>query len=276
MSRRSLRRGKGIPFVDVVGYFDLGFSRMALSHVSIRLTIYADNLTKITGKHSFKLGFDMRRFEIYNPFAHINNGTFTFNGTGSYSTGDPGADFLLGVPYQYEQGSGDILNERTQEYYSYFQDQWKVKPNLTLTYGVGWSVDTPAVDNYHDNHAGIAFRPGQQSTVFPTAPEDYVFQGDPASTPLAPRITSILVRVSDLPTARIGVRSRVVRARPAFAPDLESTSTVSMARPPSNSGFSAFRAHLGMVLYRRWGKPEFFQPLDRRCGHGHNSQQVSL
>jgi hypothetical protein len=34
-------------------------------------------------------------------------------------------------------------------------------------------------DIEHNNHAGVAFRPGEQSTVFPTAPEDYVFQGDP-------------------------------------------------------------------------------------------------
>jgi hypothetical protein len=43
---------------------------------------------------------------------------------------------------------------------------------------LGWSVDTPTVDNYHNNHAGVAFRPGQQSTVFPTSPTGYVFQGD--------------------------------------------------------------------------------------------------
>ena len=174
-----LTTGEGIPFIDVVGYFDLGFSEAGPQPRLDQTYDVANNLTKIAGKHSFKLGFDMRRFEVYNPYAHINSGTFTFNGTGPYSTGDPGADFLLGVPYQYEQGSGDILNERAREYYSYFQDQWKVKANLTLTYGVGWSIDTPAVDNFHDNHAGIAFRAGQQSTVFPTAPEDYVFQGDP-------------------------------------------------------------------------------------------------
>lgn len=173
-----LTSGEGLPVVDIVGYFNLGFSEDGPQPRIDQTYDVADNLTKIAGKHSFKAGFDMRRFQVYNPFAHVNDGDFNFNGTGPYSTGDPGADFLLGIPYQYLQGSGDILNERTQEYYSYFQDQWKVKPNLTVTYGVGWSIDTPAVDNYHDNHAGIAFRPGQQSTVFPTAPEDYVFQGD--------------------------------------------------------------------------------------------------
>jgi hypothetical protein len=68
------------------------------------------------GKHTLKFGFDMRRFQVCSPFSHNNNGTFNFFGSGLYSTGDPGADFLLGIPDGYAQGSGDILNLRTQEY----------------------------------------------------------------------------------------------------------------------------------------------------------------
>src|SRR2546426_1726476 len=49
-----------------------------------------DNLTKIMGRHTFKVGFDMRRFQVYNPFFGNINGTFTFAGTGSFSTGDGG------------------------------------------------------------------------------------------------------------------------------------------------------------------------------------------
>ncbi|HUK31439.1 MAG TPA: hypothetical protein VLV89_10020, partial [Candidatus Acidoferrum sp.] len=114
-----------------------------------------------------------------NQILHLNNGGFAFAGSGSFTTGDEGADFLLGVPDFYEQASGDIVNERAQEYYTYAQDQWKARSNLTISYGLGWSIDTPISDNYHNNHAGVAFRPGQQSVVFPGAPEGYVFQGDP-------------------------------------------------------------------------------------------------
>ncbi|MGO8788263.1 MAG: carboxypeptidase-like regulatory domain-containing protein [Terriglobia bacterium] len=174
-----LTAGEGLPVVDVLGFFDLGFSEDGPQPRIDQTYQFTDNLTKIVGGHTFKMGFEMRRFEIYNPFSHQNDGFFNFAGTGLYSTGDPGADFLLGIPDTYSQASGDIANTRTQEYYSYFQDQWKVRKNLTLTYGVGWSIDTPTVDNYHDNHAGIDYIPGMQSTVFPTAPTGYVFQGDP-------------------------------------------------------------------------------------------------
>ncbi len=174
-----LTSGEGLPVVNVLGYFDLGFSTNGPQPRIDQTYQATDNFSKVVGNHTLKLGFNMLRFQVYNPFSHVNDGEFNFNGTGMYSTGDPAADFLLGIPDNYSQGSGDILNERTQEYYSYAQDQWRIRPTLTLTYGVGWSIDTPNVDNYHDNHAGVAFRPGEQSTVFPTAPTGYVFQGDP-------------------------------------------------------------------------------------------------
>jgi hypothetical protein len=180
-----LTTGEGLPVINVNGpaasplNFSLGFSQDGPQPRIDQTYQFSDSLTKIVGKHSLKFGFDMRRFEVYNPFSHNNDGAFTYGGTGAFSTGDVGADFLLGIPDSYAQGSGDILNERAQEYYSYFQDQWKVRSNLTITLGTGWSIDTPMVDNYHDNHSGIAFRPGQQSTVFPGAPAGYVFQGDP-------------------------------------------------------------------------------------------------
>jgi Carboxypeptidase regulatory-like domain len=179
-----LTTGEGLPVVVVNGpsvstlNFQLGFSENGPQPRIDQTYQVGDSLTKIVGKHSLKFGFTMRRFEVFNPFAHLNDGAFTFAGTGAFSTGDAGADFLLGIPDSYQQASGDYLNERAQEYYSYIQDQWKIRPNLTVTIGTGWSIDTPMVDNAHGNHAGIAFRPGQQSTVFPNAPAGYVFQGD--------------------------------------------------------------------------------------------------
>jgi len=171
--------GVGLPVVNVTGFFNLGFTSDGPQPRLDQTYNFTDNFSKNVGKHALKFGFDMRRFEVYNPFLHLIDGSYSFAGAGAFSTGDAGADFLLGLPDSYLQSSGDILNERAQEYYSYAQDQWKIKSNLTLTYGLGWSIDTPMVDNYHGNHAGVAFRPGQQSVVFPTSPTGYVFQGDP-------------------------------------------------------------------------------------------------
>ena len=166
------------PRTTVTGFFTLGFSTNGPQPRIDQTYQFSDNFSHIAGRHTFKLGFDMRRFEVYNPFFARLNGSFSFSSGGLYSTGNPGANFLLGIPRSYAQSGGDVINARAQGYYSYFQDQFRARPNLTLTYGTGWSIDTPLVDTYHTNHAMIAFRPGQQSTVFPNSPAGYVFQGD--------------------------------------------------------------------------------------------------
>jgi hypothetical protein len=101
-----------------------------------------------------------------------------YNGCGTYSTGNPRAGLLLGIPDLYSQQTGGNGIDRAQEYYSYFQDQWKVRPNLTLTYGLGWQIDTAMQDLAYGGHGMAAFYQGQQSTVFPNAPLGVVYSGD--------------------------------------------------------------------------------------------------
>ena len=72
--------------------------------------------------------------------------------------------------------------ERTYEYYFYAQDSWKVRKDLTLNYGVGYQIDTPLQNKYYGGEAFNCFRPGQQSTVFPTAPLGLNFPGDKGCT----------------------------------------------------------------------------------------------
>ncbi len=167
------------PVIALTGYFTLGFSTNGPQPRIDQTYQFDDNFSVIRGKHTFKVGFNARRFFVYNPFANSLSGNYAFGGTGQYSTGDPGADFLLGIPDSYTQGGGDIIDARGTEYYTYFQDQYRVTKNLTLTFGTGWQVDTPTEDIYHSNHAMTAWRPGMTSSLFPNAPTGYVFHGDP-------------------------------------------------------------------------------------------------
>jgi len=168
-----------LPVMSLTGLFTLGFSANG-PQPRIDQTYEAfDNFTKISGHHTFKAGFTMERFEVYNPFFNNLGGNFTFNGAGTFSTGFPGADFLLGIPDSYAQGSGSIINARGREYYLYGQDQWQVRHNLTLTLGLGWDIETPYQNLYDNGLTMAAFRQGVQSTVFPTAPLGVVYPGDP-------------------------------------------------------------------------------------------------
>jgi len=125
-----------------------------------------------------KLGFDMRRSHVTNPFFFENGGNFSFGGNGQFSTGNPGADFLLGIPDSYGQSGGGFVDATAQNYYSYIQDQYAARPDLTINYGVGWQIVTPTIDHFNNDTAIVCFRSGQQSLVFPTAPAGLVYPGD--------------------------------------------------------------------------------------------------
>jgi hypothetical protein len=172
------RQAAGVPTLNVSGLFTLGFSDDGPQPRKDDTYQLTDNFGKVVGRHSLKFGFEGRRFGVGNPFFFLNNGHFDFAGSGGFSTGVPGADFLLGIPDDYIQSSGNVINARAYEYYSYAQDQFSLRPNLTLTYGVGWQVDTPLTDLTNHSRAINCFRPGQQSKVYPTAPAGLVFPGD--------------------------------------------------------------------------------------------------
>ncbi len=167
-----------LPVMNVAGLIDLGFSSDGPQPRYQNTYEFQDNFSKVWGHHTFKAGFTMERLEINNPFYNNLYGTYNFNGGGPYSTGVPGADFLLGLPDNYAQGSGSIIDGRGREYYSYFQDLWQIRPNLTLTLGTGWDIETPWYNLYYGGEVNVAWRPGQQSTVYPEMPPGFVYPGD--------------------------------------------------------------------------------------------------
>ena len=167
-----------IPVMSVTGLFTLGFSEYGPQPALDNTYQASDNFSKFVGRHTFKAGFNMDRYQVYNPFYAFLSGYFNYSGTGAFSTGDPGADFLLGLPDYYVQTNGSITDTRSREYYFYFQDQYKLRRNLTLTYGMGWDVETPYTNRYYEGKDVNAFRPGQQSTVFPNAPTGVLWPGD--------------------------------------------------------------------------------------------------
>jgi len=167
-----------LPVMTVGNLFVLGFSPNGPQPRVQNVYQITDNFSKVRGHHTFKAGIDADRPSIDNPFYNSPSGNFGFNGAGVFSTGNPGVDFLLGLPDTYVQGSGSILDAKAHEIYMYAQDQWQIRPNLTITYGTGYDIETPWKNNFADGLIMGAFRPGQQSTVFPTAPPGFVYPGD--------------------------------------------------------------------------------------------------
>src|SRR5205807_5015842 len=107
---------------------------------------------------------------------------FGFSRGGSNSTGDALANFVLGLPSQYDQGSTANQRLYSHELNLYSQDTWQIRPNLTLNYGLRWELNTPYAEKNNELNYIQPPLHGQappQSTNFPTAPPGYLIAGDP-------------------------------------------------------------------------------------------------
>jgi len=109
--------------------------------------ILQDDVSWVHGNHVLQGGvlymFGIKRQNVFtNP-----QGSFTFTGT---HTGDPVADYLLGLDSVYSQASSQKLGSyHYRQGAWYLQDDWKAMPRLTLNLGLRWvyfSSDTVSGD----------------------------------------------------------------------------------------------------------------------------------
>jgi hypothetical protein len=157
---------EGLPFIQVSGGFTIGNNGEGEIPQVGNSFQWSDNISKVMGRHSLKFGTDVRRQRFDQTLYFDVNGEFFVDETSTNSTlGDTAfSDYLLGLPGSYGQGSAQVENVRSTGLYLFAQDSWKIKPNLTLNYGLRWELNTPIADI--SKHVQT-FRPGQVSTVYP-------------------------------------------------------------------------------------------------------------
>lgn len=158
---------EGLPFIVVNGGFTIGNNfEGELPQVGNTFQ-WTDNITRTKGNHTMKFGVDVRR-QRFDQFYYYNvNGTYTFDGSTSANavySADNYPSYLLGIADNYSQGSGQVEHVRSTSLYLFAQDSWKIKPNVTLNYGLRWELDTPIADI--SGHVQT-FRPGQATTMYP-------------------------------------------------------------------------------------------------------------
>ncbi len=164
-------QGEGVENI-VFNAFSVGTNANELRQVNNTFQ-WTDNFSKVLGRHTMKFGGEVHFDQINtNPIAQF-NGNFLFTGS---ETGSDFADFLLGIPSQYNQSQLQPFYGRNQYFGLYAQDSWRVRSNLTLNYGVRWD----RIEPWSEKNNGIStFSPGKQSAVFPRAPAGILFPGDP-------------------------------------------------------------------------------------------------
>jgi hypothetical protein len=131
-----------------------------------------ETYSKTIGRHMISVGANLQHQFAAENTQYPTTAILTF--TGAY-TGNGLADFLMGYLHEYEQGAGEIASLKGWQPGFYGQDQFRLRPNLSITAGLRWDPNiAPGVFQGR----GAAFVPGQQSTLFPNAPLGLVFPGD--------------------------------------------------------------------------------------------------
>ena len=204
---------------------------------------WSDNYSKVAGRHMLKFGAGVHLDQVnINPDATY-NGSFLFQGT---ETGSDFADFLLGIASSYAQGDSKSFYLRNKYVGLYAQDSWRVRPNLTVNYGLRWDLLPPWREKFNQLQT---FVPREQSVVYPGAPTGLVFPGDsgipdslaPTSyTNFAPRVglvfspdakTSVRAGYGMFYTAFEGLSAGIMSANPPYGYDYTSLAPPLFATP---------------------------------------------
>jgi hypothetical protein len=188
-----VKENGGLPAFSIQGLQTLG-SNAFLPSDEVSSTIqFTDDFTKIYGKHTFKMGFEVQHVKFSTLQPSWSRGQFQFDGvytnipgasvsnentglaqfllTPTASTIPGGVDFL-GGPGRDNPGSNQSvfisnisLTDNGKNYYgTYFQDDWKVSPKLTLNLGLRWDFFGLVYD-HHGSQAN--FVPGGPPTGAP-------------------------------------------------------------------------------------------------------------
>ena len=111
----------------------------------------ADSLSYTHSNHQFKFGTDIRAIGMTGAkVLDSQSGTITFGQTNNaaFSAATSLEDFLVGLPSQEQIRSGSpIRTTNTYLIAAFAQDDWRIKPRLTLNLGLREEIDTAPKSN---------------------------------------------------------------------------------------------------------------------------------
>ncbi len=187
----------GIPFGPGLGgfptlYFNGGGSNFGIGIPSYEpsdekqdVIEFIDNVTKEWGQHSLTFGVNVQHTRFYGLQSPDSTGYQGFSGT---YTSDPGdttgavtgaglADFELDMENYAQLNSTTPVTDLRWYNAAYFQDDWKVRPNLTLNLGVRWEYTQPfvALHDYQANFVGdfAGMNQGSGTFLIPESQKSY-------------------------------------------------------------------------------------------------------
>jgi len=104
---------------------------------------YIDNFSYVVGNHNTKFGFEIRPLSLYSD--QIGGTTYTYNSFPNFVNNTPDQIQFYGNLSDKSPFTGLSGNAQVKQayYIGYAQDEWKIKPNLTLSYGLRYEFYSP-------------------------------------------------------------------------------------------------------------------------------------
>ncbi|HSN54463.1 MAG TPA: carboxypeptidase regulatory-like domain-containing protein [Candidatus Sulfomarinibacteraceae bacterium] len=141
-------RTANVTSIPEVGIFQFraafGQNNFLPNHLDEERVQLIDNLTVYSGDHTFKLGVNLDFVTFDDGFLRYGGGSYSYNDWENEP--DLGQfDGLLdgGTPFSYTQAFSDYdgtVTFSTNYYALYFQDEWRLAPSFTLTYGLRYEL----------------------------------------------------------------------------------------------------------------------------------------
>ncbi len=128
-----------------------------LPQYSVRQTWqYQDNLSHTAGNHGLKFGFDIHRSQLEQLFKPTTRGRLVYTTLNRF-VNDVAQIATINKDLT---GVAEILNLDWHDFYFYGQDEWKIRPNFTLTYGLRWELPGQPIGDLVDFNAPVVAAAG--------------------------------------------------------------------------------------------------------------------
>jgi hypothetical protein len=134
--------------VDVTGVAYFGREPYSYIRRTEQRYQFTDNFSWTLGRHDTKFGVDFNYIPLQATFTVNYGGVYSFSSLPGPAPGLPSFTAVqaygLGVPEASTQGIGNPKDSFTNKPLGVFwQDSWRMRPNLTLNYGVRYDVEFP-------------------------------------------------------------------------------------------------------------------------------------